>query len=146
VSLSLRDAADRTVHHEILPLLVQLEHGPSSRRAVGIVEWTTEFLGGNAGVILATARAVIEAVHADVEALHARHVSALLEREGHVAGMAEPQQLAMQAGLFDRRTVRHLESRRAAAERLAGDREDRERAVAHDLRLRCDARILAIRS
>jgi hypothetical protein len=60
--------------------------------------------------------------------------------------MARPPQLAVQAGLFGRRAVRDFEARRATAKRLADEGADRVRALARDERLRCDARILAIRS
>ena len=146
VALSLLDATGCAVHQEVLPLRVPVSAGAGSLRRTGPVEWAARFLRGKSASILAAALWRREAVPADVEARHARQVSALLERERQVGRMARPPQLALQAGLFDRRAVRDFEARQEAAKRLADDAADRVRSLEQDGRLRCDARILAIRS
>jgi hypothetical protein len=146
VAVSLLDATGRAIHQEIVPLLVPVSTGTASMCDTGPLEWAARFLRGRSASILAAALSRVEPVRAGVDASHARQVSALLERERQVARMAHPPRLALQAGLFDRRALRDLEARQEAAKRLDDDGADRVRALSQDERLRCDARILAIRS
>jgi superfamily II DNA or RNA helicase len=146
VSLALRDASERVVHHEIVPLTVRLRHGPGSVRARDAVAWAAQLLQHGTDAILTVAAAATAESRRRVLSLVDDHADRLLDRERQIIEMAQPRQVALQTGLFDRRAVRHLQSRHEAATRLGVEQGDREGSLVPVSALRCDVRILAIRS
>jgi superfamily II DNA or RNA helicase len=143
--LALKDRTGRVVHSELVAASVASSEAPAARIVAAIRDSTSRFIehwqGPVVAAINAHSHASIELATTGVQQL----VQALSRRERALAQALPAAQSLLQAGLFDRRSIRTAASRSAVSNLLQNEIEQRMRALEDEGRLDTAVRLVAVR-
>ena len=143
--LALKDRTGRVVHSELVAASVASSEAPAARIVAATGDLTSRFIehwqGPMVAAINAHSHASIELATTRVQQL----VQVLSRRERALAEALPAAQSLLQAGLFDRRSIRTAASRSIVSNLLQNEVEQRMRALEDEGRLNTAVRLVALR-
>ena len=145
VGFTVRDAAGRAIHGDVIPILVSGCSPPESRSARDVSAWASWVL--DLAPLVEAARRHLEASIDASMAAAREYVRAIAQREREIsAGVRSTARLLVQAGLFDRRALNQASAKEQAATSLLDEAESRLHSLDPGATLRVEPRIIAVRS
>ena len=148
VEVGLERTDGRSVHREIVPLLIDVSRLRKPRRPRDAARLAEDVMPSHSARVCGTGRGIMSrATRRPVAEKHHQAVRAAAERETRHLAEASPSaaRRLVQVGLFDARESHALAARRRAASLALLDADDRLADLAPDAALRTTARVVAIR-